>query len=37
MSSKWQGAQSSSASQTADDSTEPTEATEEDLKTTYNV
>ncbi|KAF9121052.1 hypothetical protein BG015_005920, partial [Linnemannia schmuckeri] len=33
MSSRWQGAQSSSASQTVDDSTE---ATEEDLKTTYN-
>ncbi|KAF9538371.1 hypothetical protein EC957_006886 [Mortierella hygrophila] len=36
MSSKWQGAQSSLASQTADDSTEGTETTEEDLKTTYN-
>ncbi|KAF9122482.1 hypothetical protein BGW39_009716 [Mortierella sp. 14UC] len=33
MSSKWQGAQSSSSSEVADDSTE---ATEEDLKTTYN-
>ncbi|KAF9296623.1 hypothetical protein BGZ88_012267 [Linnemannia elongata] len=36
MSSRWQGAQSSSALQTTDDSTEATEATEEDLKTTYN-
>ncbi|KAG0281919.1 hypothetical protein BGZ95_006426 [Linnemannia exigua] len=33
MSSRWQGAQSSSSSQVTNDSTE---ATEEDLKTTYN-